>query len=65
MEQVPLEEERPDHTIYLGRDMIALDRQSLLSLLQEYRNVFALGHEEMSGIVPTAMEHRLDVRSVV
>jgi len=37
--------------------MTADDRLSLLSLLQEYRHVFAFGPEEMLGIAPTVMEH--------
>ena len=34
---------------------------SLISLLQEYRDVFAFGLEEMPGIAPTVIEHRLNV----
>jgi len=33
----------------------------LISLLQEYRDVFAFGPEEMLGITPTVVEHRLNV----
>ena len=35
--------------------------KSLLSLIREYRDVFAFTHEEMFGIAPTVMEHRLNV----
>jgi len=59
--QVPLEEERPERTIQLGEDIIALNRQSLLSLLREYKDVFAFGPEEMPGIASTMMEHQLKV----
>ncbi|KAJ8424438.1 hypothetical protein Cgig2_003896 [Carnegiea gigantea] len=57
VEQVSLEEERLECIVQLGRGMTALDRQSLLSLLQEYKDVFAFGLEEMLGITPTVMEH--------
>ena len=33
MEQVPLEEEHPERTVQLGRDIIAVDKLSLVSLL--------------------------------
>jgi len=69
VEQVPLEEERSECTVQLGRDMTALDRESLLSLIQEYKDVFAFGPEEIPGITPTVMEHQLNVdphhRSVI
>jgi len=41
--------------------MTAADQQPLISLLQEYRDVFAFGREEMADIAPTVMEHRLNV----
>jgi len=61
VEQVPLEEEQPECTVQLGRDVTALDRQSLLSLLREYKDVFIFGSEEMPSIAPTVIEHRLNV----
>jgi len=33
----------------------------LLSLLREYKDVFAFEPEEMPSITPTVMEHRLNV----
>jgi len=41
--------------------MTDLDRKSLLSLLQEYKDVFAFGPEEMLDISPTVMGHWLNV----
>ena len=61
MKYVPLEEERPERTVQLGQDMTDLDRKLLLSLLQEYRDVLAFRSEEMPGITPTVIEHRLNV----
>jgi len=61
VEQVSLEEEWPECTVQLGQYITALDWQSLLFLLREYKDVFAFGPEEMSGIAPTVMEHRLNV----
>jgi len=39
--------------------MEATTRSSLVSLLQEYRDVFTFGPEEMPDIDPVMMEHRL------
>ena len=41
--------------------MTTVDRLSLLSLLLLYRDVFRFGPEEIPGIAPTVMEHRLNV----
>jgi len=60
VEHLTLEEGRPDRTVQLGRDIAANDRQSLASLLRSYKDVFAFGSEEMPGIAPTVMEHRLN-----
>jgi len=61
VEQVLQEVERAEHTVQLGRVVAARDRQSLLSLLWEYKDVFAFRPEEMSEIAPTVMEPRLNV----
>jgi len=41
--------------------MGAFTRHSLVGLLQEYRDVFAFSPEEMPGIDPTVMEHKLNM----
>ena len=41
--------------------MDASTRRSLVKLLQEYRDVFAFGPEEMLGINPAIMDHKLNV----
>ncbi|KAJ8419758.1 hypothetical protein Cgig2_011796 [Carnegiea gigantea] len=41
VEYLSLEEERPERTVQLGHDIAAAGRQSLVSLLQEYKDVFA------------------------
>jgi len=47
-----LEEQCPECTVQQGRDITAVDRLSLLSLLREYRDVFAFRPEEM----PTSLQ---------
>ena len=69
MEHILLEEERPERAVQLNRGITTLDRQSLVSLLREYKDVFTFGPKEMSGIAPNVMEHQLNVnpchRSVI
>ena len=61
VEQVPLDKERPDRMVQLGEAMAAPDRQSLLFLLQECKDAFTFGPEEMSGIAPAVMEYQLNM----
>ena len=60
MEHVSLKEERPESTVQLGHDITAVDHQSLVSLLQEYKDAFAFGAEEMPNIALN-VEHPLNV----
>ena len=61
VEQVPSEEGRPERTVQLGQEITAADRHLLISLLQEYKDVFAFKPEKMLGIATTVMEHQLNV----
>ena len=61
IDHLSLEDERPERTMQLGRDISAEGRQSLASLLREYKDVFAFGPEEMAGIATTVIEHHLNV----
>ena len=58
VEHLPLEEERPDRTVQLGRDIAVDGGQSLASVLRAYKDVFTFGPEEIPGIAPIVMEHR-------
>jgi len=61
MEHFSPKEERPERTVQLGHDITTTYRQSLVSLLWEYKDVFVFGPEEMPSIAPNVMEHRLNV----
>ena len=61
VEHIHLEEEWPEHMVHLGRGIAALERQTIVCLLQEYKDIFAFGPSEMPGIAATVMEHRLNV----
>ena len=60
VEHVSLEEERSERTMQLGHDIASADRQSLVSLLREYKDVFAFRREEMPGMAPSVMGHLLN-----
>ena len=60
VESLPLEEGRSERTIQLEHDITTAGRESPVSLLREYRDVFAFGPEEMPGVTLTVMEHRLN-----
>jgi len=60
VEHLPLEDERPECTVQLSHDIVIEGRQSLVSLLREYKDVFAFEPEEMPGIAPTVMQHHLN-----
>ncbi|KAJ8435892.1 hypothetical protein Cgig2_010925 [Carnegiea gigantea] len=60
-EQVPLEEDYPDRTAQIGREIKADTCDSLISLLREYQDAFVFGLEETPSIDSTVMEHWLNV----
>jgi len=60
VEHLSLEEGRLKRTVQIGHDLVAVGRQSLVSLLREYEDVFTFGPEEMPSIASTVMEHRLN-----
>ena len=49
VESVPLEEGWPERAVQLGHDIATADRQSLVSPLREYKDVFAFRPEEMQA----------------
>jgi len=60
VEYFPLEGERRDRMVQLGRDIAAHGRQSLASLLRAYKDIFAFGPKEMPSIASTVIEQRLN-----
>ena len=60
-QDVILDEARPARTVKVGR--LALERlgDPFISLLQEFRDIFAFEVEEMPGIDPTLAVHKLSV----
>ena len=61
MEGIPLDEGCPHQTVQLGQEIEAIAIYYLVSLLQEYQDIFAFSPTEMPGIDLGVMEHQLNV----
>ena len=61
LEEVTLDALRPERTIRIGMLASQLVRQALITFLRENQDVFAWSHEDMLGIDPSIIVHRLNV----
>ena len=61
LEDVLLDDSKPDRTTRIGTLTNPMVRQKLVTFLKNNRDVFAWNHEDMPGIDPSVMVHRLNV----
>ena len=61
LEEVMLDELRPGRTTRMGTLASPMVRQDLASFLRMNQDVFAWSHEDMPGIDPSIIIHRLNV----
>ena len=61
LKEIRLDNSRPDRTTRIGTLASPLVRQALTTFLKENQNVFVWSHEDMPGIDPLVMVHRLNV----
>ena len=61
LEDIPLEEGNPEKFIRIGTSMKEKTKQDLIQFLREIIDVFAWSHEDMLGINPSVITHRLNV----
>ena len=61
LEDIPLEEGNPEKFIRIGTSMKEKTKQDLVQFLREIIDVFAWSHEDMLGINPSVITHRLNV----
>ena len=61
LEEVPLNSSDPGRTTKIGTLTNPTIRQELITFLRGNRDVFAWSHEDMPGIDPSVMVHRLNV----
>ena len=60
-EEISLNESRPERTTRMGTLASPLIRQDLAAFLRMNQDVFAWSHEDMPGIDPSVIVHRLNV----
>ena len=61
LEEVTLDESKPEWTTRMGTLSSRMVRQALITFLKENLDVFAWSHEDMLGIDPSIIVHRLNV----
>ena len=61
LEEIPLNSSRLDKTTRIGTLASPMVRIALMAFLKEDQDVFAWSHEDMPGIDPSVMVHRLNV----
>ena len=61
LEDVPLDKRNPEKFTRIGTSMEMKTKQDLVHFLKKSMDVFAWSHEDMSGIDPSVITHRLNV----
>ncbi|KAL5559803.1 hypothetical protein UlMin_036014 [Ulmus minor] len=59
--EVPLFDAEPDKTCKIGSALTGQFKEDLIIFLREHRDVFAWSHEDMPGIDPNVIVHRLNI----
>ena len=61
LEDIPLDKNDPEKYTRVGANMEKKTKQDLVQFLKKSINVFAWSHEDMPGINPSVISHRLNV----
>ena len=61
LEDIPLDENNPEKYTRVGADMERKTKQDLIQFLRKSIDVFAWSHEDMPGIEPSVITHRLNI----
>ena len=61
LEEMVLDDSKPDRKTRMGTLASWPVRQALTAFLRDNQDVFAWSHEDMSGIAPSIIVHRLNV----
>ena len=61
LEDIPLDEDDPGKSTKIGADLEGKIKKGLIRFLKENIDVFAWSHEDMPGIDPSFITHRLNV----
>ena len=63
LENIPLDESNPERCTRVGADLEEKNKKDLIQFLKKNTDVFAWSHEDMPGIDPSVITHRLNVCS--
>ena len=61
LEEIPLDEDDPGKSTRIGADLEGKIKKGLMCFLRKNIDVFAWSHEDMPGIDPSVITHRLNV----
>ena len=61
LEEVLLDDSKPNRTTKIGTFANLMVRQAITTFLKDKQDVFGWSHEDMPGIDPLVMVHRLNV----
>ena len=61
MEQVVLDEARPDQVVQVGAGLPSPLKEEVICLIKDHRDVFAWFADEVVGVPPELMVHQLNV----
>ena len=61
LENIPLDESNPERCTRVGADLEEKNKKDLVQFLKKNIDVFAWSHEDMPGIDPSVITHRLNV----
>ena len=61
LEEITLDSSNPDRTTKIGTLVDPAIRQEIITFLRSNRNVFTWSHDDMPGIDPSVMVHKLNV----
>ena len=61
LEDIPLDEDDPGKSTIIGADLEGKIKKGLICFLRENIDMFAWSHEDMPGIDPSVITHRLNV----
>ena len=64
LESIKLDDQHPEHAVQIGLQLPRGLRYQLVSFLKEHKDIFAWSHEDMPGIDPSVIVHRLNVDPV-
>ena len=61
LEEIPLDEDNPGKSTRIGADLEGEIKKGLICFLRKNIDMFAWSHEDMPGIDPSVITHRLNV----